>query len=85
MYVKEFARGAAKGICQLYDNEAPFLDKQGNPFLEVHHVHYLSKGGSDTMDNVVALCPNCHRKIRQLELEEDVNKITEKALGNLNT
>ena len=84
VYIKEFARRVAKGICQLCDNDAPFLDKQGNSFLEIHHIHYLSKGGSDTIDNVVALCPNCHRKIHQLELEEDVNKITEKALGNLN-
>lgn len=45
-------------------------DKKGQPFLEVHHIHYLSNGGNDTIDNVIALCPNCHRKIPQLELEE---------------
>jgi 5-methylcytosine-specific restriction endonuclease McrA len=84
VYIKEFARKVAKGICQLCDKKAPFLDKQGNPFLEVHHIHYLSKGGSDTIDNVVALCPNCHRKIHHLELEEDVKKTTKKALENMN-
>ncbi|YCI77808.1 HNH endonuclease [Bacillus sp. R1-10] len=84
VYIKEFARRVSKGICQLCEKEAPFLDKQGNPFLEVHHIHYLSKGGTDTINNVVALCPNCHRKIHQLELEEDVKKITKKALGNMN-
>lgn len=83
VYIKEFARKVANGICQLCDNKAPFLDKQGKPFLEVHHIHYLSKGGSDTIDNVVAICPNCHRKVHLLELEEDEKKLKDKALENL--
>jgi predicted HNH restriction endonuclease len=83
VFIKEFAKRVAGGVCQLCENEAPFLDKQGNPFLEVHHIKYLSKGGSDTIDNVVALCPNCHRKIHLLELEEDFNKIKAKAFSNL--
>jgi predicted HNH restriction endonuclease len=82
--IKEFARRVAKGICQLCESDAPFLDNQGNPFLEVHHIKYLSKGGSDTIENVVALCPNCHRKVHLLELEEDFTKIKEKALSNMN-
>lgn len=83
VYIKEFARRVAKGICQLCNKEAPFLDNQGKPFLEVHHIHYLSNGGSDTIDNVVALCPNCHRRIHQLGLEEDVKKLTEKVVINM--
>jgi hypothetical protein len=83
VYIKEFARKVAKGICQLCDKKAPFIDKQGKPFLEVHHIFYLSKGGSDTIDNVVALCPNCHRKMHLLELEEDIIKIKGKALTNM--
>jgi len=84
VYINEFAKRVSKGICQLCDEKAPFMDKKGNPFLEVHHIHYLSQGGTDTIDNVVALCPNCHRKIHQLELEEDLKKIEEKALANIN-
>ncbi|MGN7178154.1 HNH endonuclease [Cytobacillus sp. SAFR-174] len=83
VFIKEFARKVANGICQLCENKAPFLDKHGQPFLEVHHIHYLSKGGNDSIDNVIALCPNCHRKIHQLELEEDAKKVKEKALANL--
>ncbi|UOE94400.1 HNH endonuclease [Alkalihalobacillus sp. LMS39] len=82
IYIKEFARRVSQGICQLCDKEAPFKDKYGVPFLEVHHINYLSKGGSDTIDNVVALCPNCHRKIHQLELNEDLEKMKVKALNN---
>lgn len=83
LYVKEFARRVVKGICQLCEKKAPFLDKYGTPFLEVHHIHHLSKGGSDTIENVVALCPNCHRKIHYLESEEDIKKVSEKAQNNL--
>ncbi|MDF2015545.1 HNH endonuclease [Priestia megaterium] len=83
VYIKEFAKRVSKGICQLCDEKAPFVDKQGNPFLEVHHIKYLSQKGTDTIDNVVALCPNCHRKIHLLELDEDFKKIKKKALRNM--
>ena len=75
---------ACNMYCQLCNEEAPFLDKQGNPFFEVHHIDYLSKGGTDTIDNVVALCPNCHRKMHHLELKDDVEKIKRKAIENMN-
>ena len=42
---------------------APFKKRNGEPFLEVHHVMWLSEGGSDSIENTVALCPNCHRKV----------------------
>lgn len=77
-YIREYARVRADGICELCDNPAPFRDYYGNPFLETHHVIFLSKGGGDCIDNVVALCPNCHRKIHNLNLDEDVNKLLEK-------
>ena len=34
--------------------------------METHHIEWLSKGGSDTIDNTVALCPNCHKKMHIL-------------------
>lgn len=49
------------------------------PFLEVHHVKWLAKGGSDTVNNVVALCPNCHRKMHLLSRPVDIKKLEEKA------
>jgi len=53
----------AAGVCELCEERAPFLDKHGDPFLEVHHVRMLAKGGSDTIGNAAALCPNCHRRL----------------------
>ena len=52
----------AGGICELCEKEAPFRDRNNQPFLEVHHILPLADGGSDTTNNAVALCPNCHRE-----------------------
>jgi hypothetical protein len=52
----------ANGVCALCEQPAPFFSKYGQPYLEVHHVQPLGAGGPDTVDNVVALCPNCHRR-----------------------
>jgi 5-methylcytosine-specific restriction protein A len=51
----------AKGYCELCANPGPFPTSAGGRFLEVHHVTPLYQGGPDTVDNVAAVCPNCHR------------------------
>lgn len=53
----------AAGHCECCGQPAPFLREDGTPFLEVHHVKWLAQGGSDTVSNAVALCPNCHRQL----------------------
>lgn len=62
-YLKELVKSIADGRCQMCHINAPFVDKEQKPYLEEHHVQRLADGGSDTIDNVVALCPNCHRKV----------------------
>jgi predicted HNH restriction endonuclease len=52
----------AKGVCAHCKKPAPFLRKDGIPFLEVHHIEPLAYGGKDIIENAEALCPNCHRK-----------------------
>lgn len=53
----------AQGKCADCTNLGPFLSPvTGLPFLEVHHLFRLADGGEDTIENAVALCPNCHRK-----------------------
>ncbi|MFX0095835.1 MAG: HNH endonuclease [Candidatus Hodarchaeota archaeon] len=81
VYVAELAKRYAKGFCQLCENPAPFEDKNGIPFLEVHHIKWLSKGGKDVIENNIALCPNCHRKMHVLNLEPDREKLKAIALG----
>ena len=64
-YVREFALRMADGICQGCEQEAPFVTSSGDPFLEVHHLTRQSDGGPDTPENVIALCPNCHRRVHE--------------------
>jgi len=53
----------ARGRCNLCRKRAPFLRREdGAPYLEVHHVVPLAQGGEDTLENAIAVCPNCHRK-----------------------
>lgn len=66
----------ANGVCQGCNSDAPFKRGDGTPYLEVHHVEWLSKGGEDTVDNAIALCPNCHRQAHYGYLElTKVNKL----------
>jgi 5-methylcytosine-specific restriction enzyme A len=58
----------AQGKCEKCGKNAPFRRKSnGTPYLEVHHKTPLSEQANndnnlDTLENVLALCPNCHRK-----------------------
>jgi len=52
----------AKGVCETCRKPAPFPRRSdGTPYLEVHHRVPLAVGGEDTVENTIALCPNCHR------------------------
>lgn len=79
-YVSEYAKRRAKGKCQLCECPAPFQNKQGDPYLETHHIVWLARGGEDTIYNTVALCPNCHKKMHILDLPTDVHILTQAAL-----
>ena len=53
----------SSGYCEECKARAPFARKSDNtPYLEVHHVIRLADDGDDTVENALALCPNCHRK-----------------------
>ena len=52
----------ASGVCEGCTKPAPFVRRSdGSPYLEVHHRIPLAVGGEDTVENALALCPNCHR------------------------
>jgi 5-methylcytosine-specific restriction protein A len=71
--VVAWVRAEAGGMCELCGREAPF-SRNGLPFLEVHHVVPLGEGGTDAVENAVAVCPNCHRRAH---LSDDSEAITE--------
>ncbi|MCU1748367.1 HNH endonuclease signature motif containing protein [Pseudomonas sp. 6D_7.1_Bac1] len=59
--VRAWIRNEANGTCEGCGQPAPF-EKNGLPFLEVHHVKHLAQNGSDRISNAVALCSNCHQR-----------------------
>lgn len=66
----------ASGICERCGAPAPFIRAaDGTPYLEVHHKKRLADGGEDTVENAIAVCPNCHR-----ELHFGINEIGEGSL-----
>lgn len=77
--IKLYALERSKGICEKCSNEAPFMNLNGKPFLEVHHIERLSDGGPDAPDSVAALCPNCHREAHY-SAESEVFNISLKKL-----
>ncbi len=69
--VTELAKMMAKGKCRLCRKRGPFQDRVLElPFLAAHHVKRLSAGGRDSIDNTVALCPNCHRKMHLADKDD---------------
>lgn len=66
--VKAWVLAVSEGKCGCCLQPAPFKDDDGLPFLEVHHVRQLKDGGPDSIDNAVALCPNCHRACHHSKL-----------------
>lgn len=66
----------ANGRCECCEKEAPFLRSDGSLYLEVHHLRRLADGGSDTISNAIAVCPNCHTELhRGLYKEQLISKI----------
>lgn len=58
-----WVRHSAGGRCEVCAEGAPFLKDDGEPYLEVHHVRPLADGGPDQIDNAIAACPTCHRRL----------------------
>ena len=61
--VRVYVLARAAGKCEGCAASAPFLRPDGTPYLEPHHLRRLSDGGPDHPAHVIALCPNCHRRV----------------------
>lgn len=71
--VRDLVISRANGHCQLCGIKAPFLSPDGKPYLEVKHVIPLQESGDNSLNSLVALCPNCHRKIEIAPTPNDLN------------
>jgi 5-methylcytosine-specific restriction protein A len=61
--VRTYVLARADGVCEGCGAPAPFLRSDGTPYLEPHHLRRVSDGGQDHPQYVIALCPNCHRRV----------------------
>jgi 5-methylcytosine-specific restriction protein A len=61
--IRDYVNARALGRCEGCGNDAPFYRSDGSPYLEPHHIRRLSDGGPDDPRHVIALCPNCHRRV----------------------
>ncbi len=59
--VRRKVRRRARGHCELC-GKLGFRTASGAIYLETHHVVWLSDGGLDRVENVVALCADDHRR-----------------------
>ena len=69
----------AAGHCELC-GRAGFVTGAGQIYLETHHVYPLATGGNDHESNVVALCPDDHRRAH---FSADANTIQQTLLALL--
>jgi hypothetical protein len=60
--VVAYVEQRANGVCELCGEASPFTRPDGTPYLEVHHIKFLSEKGRDKPDNTAGICPNCHRE-----------------------
>ncbi|ADB63375.1 HNH endonuclease (plasmid) [Haloterrigena turkmenica DSM 5511] len=72
--MRKYALQVADGVCQGCSDDAPFLTDDRESFLEVHHLRRRSNGGADHPKNVIALCPNCHRRVHHGRNGDEFNE-----------
>ncbi|API90060.1 hypothetical protein BKP56_12690 [Marinilactibacillus sp. 15R] len=82
----EEAKNKSKRQCEYKSSHKTFLMKDGKQYIEAHHLIPMAaqqfyENTIDFSDNIVTLCPNCHRKIHngiKNEKKEMINKLFEK-------
>jgi 5-methylcytosine-specific restriction endonuclease McrA len=72
--VKRYVKARAAGQCEGCESDAPFKNKDNEWYLHAHHVKELSSGGPDTLESVIALCPNCHYQVHHGKDGEEYNE-----------
>jgi plasmid maintenance system antidote protein VapI len=74
-WLRRYIIDRANGICQLCSNQAPFAEPDGRPYLEIHQLQPASQGGVYRPENLVALCPNCNRKMGINPTQKDAERL----------
>lgn len=70
--IKFYAVARANGRCEFCGHAAPFLKEDGKPYLESHHILRVADEGPDHPQNVIGVCPNCHRRAHHAKDKERI-------------
>jgi len=81
--VRSYVLSRSKGSCE-WCGEEGFKTPTGSTYLETHHIQPLSEKGSDTVDNVIALCPNHHREAHFGDNRDNLKQAMRKRVIMLN-
>ena len=73
----------SKAACLNRDDYTCQCCKTKKGTLHAHHIIYRSQGGADTLDNLITLCEECHRKLHNGELVSFESKLKGKKKGQL--
>lgn len=73
--IAEKSLKAAGYQCEISSSHKTFNSPNGKPYVEAHHLVPLSQTNNlginlDVMENIVSMCPNCHRAIHYAEKSE---------------
>lgn len=71
--VRESVLKRASGVCE-FCGEPGFKTAAGTIYLETHHVFALADDGPDVEWNVVAVCPNDHRRAHHAENRDEIKR-----------
>ena len=52
------------------------LQRYGKYLSEGHHIHWLSRGGEDEVNNMLLLCPNHHRAVHRCDAPFDFSSMS---------
>jgi 5-methylcytosine-specific restriction protein A len=72
--VRDHVLRRAAGHCE-WCGRAGFVTASGAIYLETHHITPLAKDGPDHSSNVIALCPEDHRRAHYAKDHEDLAKL----------
>lgn len=80
--VRQLVMARSQGKCE-WCGQPGFVKHDGQIYLESHHVVPLNEDGDDTVENIIALCPNDHRlahygERRQFLVEEMLIRVKER-------
>lgn len=78
-----YGSGNAKSACLNRDNYTCQCCKTKKGTLHAHHIIYRKNGGADTLDNLITLCEECHKKLHKGELKTFESQLKGNKKGQL--